>query len=251
MNSDYKLIKQDLENAGIKKGDSLLVHSSFKSLGFVVGGIETLVNAILSVLGDMGTLIVPAFTYSSVTAKNPVFDYDNSPSCVGAVAEYIRNMPQSVRSINPTHSCSVFGAKSDYYIKDHEKDITPVGKNSPIYKLQNEGGKILFLGCTLHSNSSLHGVEEHFPVPYVFDKAPKTYTVVTKDKTYTTDYFRHYIAENGYKARFPRVEEILDYKALYTAQIHGAKSYIMDSHLLWQKSFEALKTDPCFFVEKI
>lgn len=248
MNKDYQIIKEDLQKAGIKKGDSLLIHSSFKSLGMVDGGIGTLVDALCSVLGDTGTLVAPSFTYSSVTAKSPVFDHENMPCCVGAVSEFIRNMEHSKRSINPTHSCVVIGAKCDEYVKGHQNDNTPVGVNSPIYKLYKDGGKILMLGCTLHSNSSVHGIEEHFPVPYIFGKACQKYTMITKDKTYEVDYFRHNIAENGYTCRFTRVEEILDENELYKTKIHGADSFVIDSQSLWKKSYEALKKDPYFFV---
>ena len=248
MNNHYFKIKEDLQNAGFKKGDNVLIHSSFKSLGYVEGGIAVLVDALLSVLGDSGTLVAPAFTYSSVTANSPVFNHSEMPSCVGAVSEFIRNMDVSKRSINPTHSCSVIGAKCDEYVNGHENDNTPVGVNSPIYKLYQDGGKILMLGCTLHSNSSMHGIEEHFPVPYIFDKTPEKYTMITENKTYEIEYFRHYIAQNGYTCRFPRIEEILDGKDLYKASIHGADSFVIDSQGLWKKSFEALKKDPYFFV---
>ena len=41
---------------GLKKGDSVLIHSSYKSMGGLVGGIETFVDAVLSVIGDAGSL---------------------------------------------------------------------------------------------------------------------------------------------------------------------------------------------------
>ena len=47
-NCDFNLIKEDLLSLGLSQGDSVLVHSSFKSLGEVKGGIETLVSALLS-----------------------------------------------------------------------------------------------------------------------------------------------------------------------------------------------------------
>ena len=55
MNADYQKIKEDLSVLGLCKGDAVLVHSSFKSMGAVEGGIQTLVDALLSVIGDSGT----------------------------------------------------------------------------------------------------------------------------------------------------------------------------------------------------
>ncbi len=56
MNESYKRICNDLSKIGIKAGDALLVHSSFKSLGVVEGGIETFISALKDTVGEKGTL---------------------------------------------------------------------------------------------------------------------------------------------------------------------------------------------------
>ena len=66
MNADYQKIREDLSVLGLQKGDAVLVHSSFKSMGVVEGGIQTFVEALLSVIGDRGTLIVPTLTFVEV-----------------------------------------------------------------------------------------------------------------------------------------------------------------------------------------
>ena len=43
---------------GIKEGDTLLVHASLSSLGYVVGGAEALFWALREVIGDKGTIVV-------------------------------------------------------------------------------------------------------------------------------------------------------------------------------------------------
>ena len=45
--NDFNIIKEDLKSIGLCPGDSVLVHSSFKSMGQVEGGIQTLIDAIL------------------------------------------------------------------------------------------------------------------------------------------------------------------------------------------------------------
>lgn len=47
---------------GIKQGDTLLVHASLSSLGYVVGGAETLFLVIREVIGNEGTIVVPSQT---------------------------------------------------------------------------------------------------------------------------------------------------------------------------------------------
>ena len=75
-------ICKDLHALGVRAGDTILVHSSLKSLGPVPGGAETVIQGLLKALGDDGTLLFPAFSFSTVNLKNPVFDVKNSPSCV-------------------------------------------------------------------------------------------------------------------------------------------------------------------------
>ena len=100
-NPDFIQLVHDLKAIGVKEGDSVLVHSSFKSMGHIAGGIATLVAAFREVLGESGTLIVPTLTYSYVSVENPVFDYVNTPSCVGAFSEYVRKLPDAIRSVHP------------------------------------------------------------------------------------------------------------------------------------------------------
>jgi aminoglycoside 3-N-acetyltransferase len=49
-------IASDLADLGVHAGDTILVHSSFKSLGPVPGGIETVVQGLLRAIGEDGTV---------------------------------------------------------------------------------------------------------------------------------------------------------------------------------------------------
>ena len=251
MNADYLRLKDDLHAIGIREGDSILLHSSYKSMGEIEGGIKTFVEAVLSVIGDKGTFIVPTLTFRDVTVENPVFDYLNTPSCVGAISEYVRTMDGAKRSIHPTHSCAAIGYKTDYFIQGHEQDRTPVGKNSPFYKLREEGGKVLMLGCGVESNTSMHGVEEFFGTSYVLPKTPSPYTVIMPDKAYSIDFYRHHIWQNGYAQRYGRLQDVMSEKYFTPGVIHQAKSYLIDSREMWRVGVECLTKDEFFFVEKV
>ena len=52
----------DLRAAGVAAGQTLLVHASLKSLGWVAGGTVAAVEALREVLGPDGTLVVPTMT---------------------------------------------------------------------------------------------------------------------------------------------------------------------------------------------
>ncbi len=250
MNNDYSILKSDLHAIGIREGDSIIIHSSYKSMGGLDGGIKTLIDAILSVIGDSGTLIAPTLTFRDVSVEHPVFDYLNTPSCVGAVSEYVRLMDGAVRSIHPTHSCAVIGKDTDYFVRDHELDRTPVGKNSPFYKLREVGGKVLMLGCGVGCNTSMHGVEEYFGTPYVLPKTPSPYTIILPNEMYTIDFYRHHIRQNGYEQRYDRLKGVMAREYFTPGVIHGAESYLIDAKEMWRVGLECLSRDPYFFVER-
>ena len=52
----------DLGRLGVRPGSVLLVHSSLSALGWVCGGAQALVEALLDALGPDGTLVVPTHT---------------------------------------------------------------------------------------------------------------------------------------------------------------------------------------------
>ena len=54
-------IIQGLKNLGIKKGDTLFLRISYKSIGDTEGGPNTVIDAILETIGAEGTLIATAF----------------------------------------------------------------------------------------------------------------------------------------------------------------------------------------------
>ena len=250
MNNDYIALKNDLLSLGLSRGECVLIHSSYKSMGNVEGGIETLINAILAVIGDSGTLIAPTLSFKTVTPGNPVFDYLKTPSCVGAVSEYVRNMDGAIRSIHPTHSCVAIGREAELYTKGHENDRTPAGENSPFYKLMHNDGKILMLGCGTNCNTSFHAIEEIAKAPYALTGEPITHTLILPDRVYTADYRRHTILQNGFAQRYLRISQVLDPKYMPCGCIHGAESYLFSAGKMMEVALSAMKQNAYYFVSK-
>ena len=156
----------ELLRLGVRPGSKLCVHSSFKSLGYVEGGADTVINAMLELLGDDGTLMFPAFTFGLLNQSSPVFDYDDSPSCVGYLSERFRTTFAEGRSIHLSHSYSARG-KNAAALLDHPENVTPCGMDTPLGKLLVAGGDILMLGCGMNTFTAAHVAEECAEVPYV------------------------------------------------------------------------------------
>ena len=79
-----------LKKAGLKTGDTILIHSSIFSLGNLQGGLNTLYYSMRNIIGPMGNIIVPNFTYSFRRKKT--FNVHKSRSCksIGVFSEFFR-----------------------------------------------------------------------------------------------------------------------------------------------------------------
>ncbi|MCX7625397.1 MAG: AAC(3) family N-acetyltransferase [Candidatus Sumerlaeaceae bacterium] len=159
-------LAEEFTRAGLRSGDSVILHSSLKSLGAVEGGAEAVVQALLDVIGETGHLLVPTFTYCLPIWNIPPFDVRNSKSRVGAITEAVRLHEGAVRSFHPTHSVAVIGPGRDSLVKNH-LHATPLGVDCPFDRMRRLGAKILMLGTTQDTNSSLHLCEVLAKLPYV------------------------------------------------------------------------------------
>lgn len=158
-----ELSRQLRDAAGVRMGDILIVHSSFKSLGPVEGGPGTVVAALQDVLTDAGTLLMPVFTSPQ---PDGVFYLKTSPSRTGAITEAFRTAPGVLRSRHPTHSVAAWGAGAARFIEGHPQ-TTALGPDSPFHRAALAGGSILMIGCRMTSCSLVHVAESLAKVPYL------------------------------------------------------------------------------------
>lgn len=244
-----RVISDSLIKLGLKKGGVVLVHSSLKSLGTSIDGPRTLINAIVSALGPNGTLLMPAFSYKYVNEENPHFNVFTTPCNVGAIPEYFRKMKGVIRSINPTHSVCGYGKYAKEILEKHLFDETPCGSNSPFHLMQKYDGQILFVGCGLRPNTSIHAIEEVIKPDYLFKKMIK-YEVIGYDNRKTfINCMRHNFV--GWEQRYDRVESVLCGKGLKTGKILSAICHIIEAPILWEKCTKLLEEDSYFFVDRL
>jgi len=78
MEHTLEQFKKDLYDLGIRPGDTVMMHSSYKSLGGIEGEAEGFFKAFMELLGPDGTLILPAFSFDSINAQNPVFNREKT-----------------------------------------------------------------------------------------------------------------------------------------------------------------------------
>jgi len=163
--------------AGVAAGQTIILHASMKSIGFVVGGPEALIRALLGLIGEEGTLIAPTQTWKNldpssgvhweepqswwpiIRAHWPAYDKEVTPAIgMGVVPEMLRKWPGACRSDHPARSFAAVGKHAEYVTARH--DLCRIfGEHSPLDKLYRLDGHILLIGVGHDKNTSLHLAE--------------------------------------------------------------------------------------------
>ncbi|PKS08558.1 hypothetical protein jhhlp_004944 [Lomentospora prolificans] len=164
----------DFRRLGLTSGDTVLVHSSLKALGWVCGGAEAVVLALLDVLSDKGTLVVPTFTAGnsdpSLWSKPPIpeewwpivrshvppFNIQTSSTWrMGLISEMVRTWPGTLRSAHPQTSFAALGPNAKAITDGHAWECR-LGDQSPLARLEELNAKVLLLGVGYDNCTSFH-----------------------------------------------------------------------------------------------
>ncbi len=243
-------ISQDLAQLGLRQGDTVLVHSSLKSIGHVAGGPDAVLDALEDVLGCDGLLVFPSFQKGGehkLLREGVIFDLRTSPTGQGLIPETFRHRRGTIRSLSPTHSLAACGKDAESFLAGHELCNVSAGRHTPFEKLLARKGKILLLGVTHSCNTTLHYVEnvhgaptvsrEEF-LPVVVDMAGVSHTVPT------------YPHMPGLRRRYERVEqELLDEGIQNNGRIGKALSRLIDAKAMDAHLSLKLQKDPLYLIE--
>lgn len=167
---------------GLRPGDTVMVHTSLRAVGEILGGPTELIAAILTALGPTGTMMVYLGAPSPfddlgrgcydlddeafIREHCPPFDPRHTPASrdFGALAEFFRTYPGVQCSRNPGARMAAVGARADELTRDHPRDYG-LGVGSPLARLCDLGGKLLLLGSDLDQVTLLHYAEARAPIP--------------------------------------------------------------------------------------
>jgi aminoglycoside N3'-acetyltransferase len=161
----------DLQQLGLARGDSVFVHSSFKSLGPVKGGALTVIRSLESVVGSSGHILMPSFNLVERERRAETWHVEKTPATTGWLTEFFRTLQGTVRSNHYSHAVAARGERAQEWVANDDPqsgmvspwDLEPWGKtfgmNSPIVRCYRENVKVLMLGTTYHSLTFLHLLE--------------------------------------------------------------------------------------------
>jgi aminoglycoside 3-N-acetyltransferase len=167
-------LRADLAALGLAAGDTVMLHASMRAIEPVMGGPNTVVEALLATLGPTGTLMMyvgwqdlpdfldelPPDERAAYEREHPPFDPATARAVRdhGILAEVVRTWPGAVRSANPEASMVAIGAAADALTRDHPRDYG-YGAGSPLARLVERGGRVLLLGAPLDTITLLHYAE--------------------------------------------------------------------------------------------
>lgn len=154
-----KSIFEFLESCGIKSSDTVLVHTSMRSIGEVEGGCDGIIDAFSKYLKD-GLFIVPTHTWANVDKNNPIYDVRSTEPCIGALPTVAAFRKDGIRSLHPTHSVAAFGKNAYEFIKGEEKCTSPCPAHGVWSRLYDVDAKILLIGVGLNRNTYIHAIDE-------------------------------------------------------------------------------------------
>jgi aminoglycoside 3-N-acetyltransferase len=234
-------LKEQLRAIGVGEGMDLMMHSSLKRVGKVEGGADTIIDALLEILGPEGTLMMSTVS-GAVTPLQPVFHSRYTPSSVGALSNVFRMREGVVRSLHPVHSLAAFGPKAEFYTEGHLDCATPWSPDSPYGKLLRNGAKILFYGVDFACNTCLHALEIEARMVGIHTRETTTlYVYDDNDVKRTIEH--HWHAKK--KSYYPSLEYIVEKAGGLTYGVIGnGISRFVDAGILYESLLPVFKDTP-------
>jgi aminoglycoside 3-N-acetyltransferase len=172
-------IVRDLRRLGVAPGQTLLVHASLRSLGWVTGGAPAVVSALREAVGPEGHVVVPTGTEANSKTSRvhqahiatltpdevekyylrmPPFDKGTTLSGMGAISEALRTADGAARSSHPQSSFAAVGPEADLLMADHPLECH-LGPDSPLGKLTKMDAQVLMIEVGYWAFTGFHLAE--------------------------------------------------------------------------------------------
>jgi len=165
-------LHRDLHALGLRRGDLVMAQAGLRSVGHpLVGGVNSLVLALLDAIGETGTLAAyvdfePFYEDDDDPDAIPVFDKLTAHAARdhGILHETLRNWPGALRRDHPDAGICAIGAQAAWLTADHPFQYG-YGPGSPLAKIVEARGRVAVLGAPLDSIALLHYAEHIAPIP--------------------------------------------------------------------------------------
>ncbi len=186
LNYDDPALLGQLRRWGVREGDTLIVHSSWKPFNGFTGRPVDLIAALKQAVGETGLLVMPSLTYQNESsaeflARGEPMNVRRSPSKMGLLTEVFRRNREVIRSLSPTHPLLAWGKDAVEFVAGHEQAVEPFGAASPFARLLARDSWILGIDAPFSTVTFTHFVEDRLadrlPFPF-YDPEIRTGTVI-------------------------------------------------------------------------
>lgn len=267
-------LAEALARVGVKEGDTLLVHSRVSGLGYIEGGADTIIEALKDVVGEKGTFLAPAFArpyiaFEGNLNKSRVYrPYDTRPDgelrdktvSTGALPKTMLKMKESFRSGHVSHEWVAMGKNAEFCVEGHPFLDNPCSENSPLKKVLDLDGSVIFIGCSIGSNTFIHYIETMTNMPFL---TPATVKYIDNDGVTQTGYIPKHL--DGCRSFYRGVDSYFYQEAvrrglnIFEEKIGIGKIYRMKLSELYQIGMQMYEENPfsmlcnnknCFFCKR-
>ena len=182
-------LETGLHALGLPAGSVVVVHTAMSAFGHLVGGAPAVVEAVRTVIGPAGTLVVPTMTWFTCYMRAPTWPpppsvepYDPPITFpdrnMGQVPHAVWRQRAAIRSPHPLMSITALGPRAADLASDHPLE-DPL---RPYRRLAEGGGYVLLLGVDHTRNTTIHAAEFLLDLPHLSGPA---YALVTDFGTVT------------------------------------------------------------------
>lgn len=239
----FEKLVEGFRELGVEEGDTLLVHSSYKSFGPVDGGPQTVIRALETALGAEGTLIMPTFNFDF--NKGAPWDVRTTPSQMGVLTELVRTDPRAKRVFHPIYSFAVLGKHAEMLGRLRYK--SSYERNSVFGKLRDLDGKIMVIGLSYtNSMTFFHHIEQMEGVDYRFLKQFTGQVTDENGNTYT-DTFEMLVRDidKGVVTEVNPMGALMEQAGIVKVRkIGGADVKLMKANEVYEFTAREMKRDP-------
>jgi aminoglycoside 3-N-acetyltransferase len=163
-----------IKASGIQAGDVLELHTSLKSMGFILGGANAILEAFLHVLTHEGTLVMaaqawdnsePAYfehppiaidLYEQLRNHHPIFQGKQEDiHKMGALAQVMQRHNQVYISNHPQVAMMAIGKHAKWITQEHKLEDM-FSERSPLGRLRELKAKVLLIGVDYDACTAMH-----------------------------------------------------------------------------------------------
>jgi len=235
----------DLRDIGVKKGDLLHLKVSMRSIDDIKGDADTLISALLEVIGENGTIVSDAFikVYPLPLSKEDALkvSHDKTPSYAGVFANAMINHPQMQRSLHPIQKFVAIGGEAKELTQSQTENS---GGYDLLLYMANREAKNLTIGKNVVGVGTTHVAIQLLG----FKKKIKNLGVNFKDingqiRTFKMNW------NGGCGKGFPKFIPLYEERGalIRRGKIGNACAILTNMRKTLNVEMEVLKKDPAFF----